>query len=80
MNGFLLDTNVPSELIRSRPEPRIGQWMYAQSEESLFLSAVSIGELRKGFVLLPAGRRRKQLEQWFDTDLVPPRRVAERTW
>jgi predicted nucleic acid-binding protein len=68
--AFLLDTNVPSELIRPRPEPRIGQWMFAQPEESLFLSAVTIGELRKGIVLLSAGKRRNQIEQWFEDDLV----------
>ena len=29
MNGFLLDTNIPSELIRTRPDPRVGNWVYA---------------------------------------------------
>ena len=54
MNGFLLDTNIPSELIRSRPDPRVSQWMYAQPEQLLFLSAVSIGELRRGFRVAPS--------------------------
>ena len=58
MSGFLLDTNIPSELIRTRPEPRVGEWVYSQDEESLYLSAVSIGELRRGFVILPKGKRR----------------------
>ena len=47
MSGFLLDTNIPSELIRARPEPRVGNWVYAKDEQSLYLSAVSIGELRR---------------------------------
>lgn len=69
--GFLLDTNIPSEQIRSRPESRVGEWMYAQSEESLFLSVVTTGELRKGLVLLAGGRRRTELERWFEIYLVP---------
>jgi predicted nucleic acid-binding protein len=32
VNGFLLDTNVTSELIRARPDPRVGNWVYAQDE------------------------------------------------
>ena len=71
MSGLLLDTNIPSELIRSQPELRIERWFYAQDEQSLFLSAISIGELRRGFMLLPAGKRRSQLEHWFHHDLVP---------
>jgi toxin FitB len=71
MSGFLLDTNIPSELIRTRPEPRVGNWVYAKDEQSLYLSAVTIGELRRGFVILPASKRRTELEQWFENDLVP---------
>ena len=71
MSGFLLDTNIPSELIRTRPEPRLENWFYAQDEQALYLSVVSIGELRRGFVLLPAFERRAALEQWFENDLVP---------
>ena len=71
MSGFLLETNIPSELIRARPDPRVGSWVYAQDEQSLYLSAVSIGELRRGFVILPSSKRRAELEQWFENDLVP---------
>jgi toxin FitB len=71
VSGFLLDTNIPSELIRTRPEPRVANWVYARDEQSLFLSVVSIGELRRGFVVLPASKRRTELEQWFENDLVP---------
>lgn len=71
MSGFLLDTNIPSELIRTRPDARVGNWVYAQDEQSLFLSVVSLGELRRGIVILPAGKRRSELEQWLDNDLAP---------
>ena len=71
MNGFLLDTNVPSELIRRRPDPRVGNWVYGRNEQLLNLSVVSIGELRRGFVMLPPGRQRTDLEWWFENDLLP---------
>jgi tRNA(fMet)-specific endonuclease VapC len=70
VNGYLLDTNVPSEFSRDRPEPRVVEWLKAQSPSILFLSAVTIGEIRKGLVVLPQGRRRTELELWFHTDLL----------
>jgi len=71
VSGFLVDTNVPSELIRARPESRVSNWVYAQDEESLFLSVITIGELRRGFVTLAPGKRRVELEHWFENDLLP---------
>jgi predicted nucleic acid-binding protein len=71
VSGFLLDANIPSELIRTRPDPRVGNWVYAKDEQSLYLSVVSIGELRRGLVLLPAGRRRTELVRWFENDVLP---------
>ena len=70
MNGYLLDTNVPSEFSRDRPESRVVQWLKTQPVATLFLSAVTIGEIRKGLVVLPQGRRRAELETWFHTDLL----------
>jgi toxin FitB len=71
VNGFLLDTNIPSELIRTRPDTRVGNWVYAQDEQALYLSVVSVGELRRGFVVLPASNRRAALERWFENELLP---------
>jgi predicted nucleic acid-binding protein len=70
VNGYLLDTNVPSEFSRDRPEPRVVAWLKAQPPTTLYLSAVTIGEIRKGLVVLPQGRRRFELEAWFHTDLL----------
>lgn len=50
MSGFLLDTNIPSETVRLRPEPRVTEWIAKQANETLFISVVSIGELRRGFI------------------------------
>lgn len=70
MTGFLLDTNIPSELIRSRPEPRVIEWVDQQADQRLFLSVVSVGEFRRGFTILPASGRRTKLEQWFENELL----------
>lgn len=71
MSGFLLDTNVPSELIRTLPEPRVKHWVASRDQGALFLSVVTIGEFRRGFALLPDGKRRRQLELWFENHLMP---------
>ena len=70
MSGFLLDTNVLSELIRPRPEPKVAAWMEA-TEESLFrLSVLTLGEIRKGINSLPGSSRRTALESWLNHDLL----------
>lgn len=69
--GFLLDTNIPSELTRPMPEPRVKAWVAAQETSSLHLNAIVAGELRKGVSLLPLSRRRTQLERWLENDLLP---------
>lgn len=71
MSGFLLDTNVPSELIRPRPEPRVADSLEATDDGQLFLSVVTVGELRKGFTILPESKRRTFLEGWLQNDLLP---------
>jgi predicted nucleic acid-binding protein len=70
VTGYLLDTNVPSEFSRERPEPRVVQWLKAQPVATLFISVVTIGEIRKGLVVLPQGRKRDELERWFHADLL----------
>lgn len=69
MSGFLLDTNVISELIRSNPDPKVTKWIDATNEELLFLSVLTLGEIRKGIVLLPRSARRSALEAWLRSDL-----------
>jgi predicted nucleic acid-binding protein len=69
MSGFLLDTNCISELVRTKPEPRVLAWMEAADEGVLYLSVLSLGEIRKGVAGLPQSRRRTQLETWLELDL-----------
>lgn len=72
MSGFLFDTNIPSETVKLRPDPRVMSWINAQPNPSIFISAMTIGELRRGFVTLPASEaeRPKRLEQWLEQDVM----------
>jgi len=71
ISGFLLDTNVPSELTNPVPDRRVASWVDTQENSNLYLSAVSVGEMRRGFALLPLGKRRRRLEDWFEKYLLP---------
>jgi toxin FitB len=68
-SGFLLDTNVISELMRPRPNHRVTTWVAATSEVLLHLSVITIGEIRKGIDLLDDNPRRAALQSWLDRDL-----------
>jgi predicted nucleic acid-binding protein len=88
MNGFLIDTNVISEILKTAPDANVKAWSQRQSKDLLFLSVVSIGELRKGVAILPAGARRTQLEMlieaqvlvWFQSRILPVTRAIAERW
>ena len=69
MSGFLLDTNVISELVKVKPEPKVTRWIENTDETLLYLSVLTLGEIRKGISFLPLSRRRVALEAWLDHDL-----------
>lgn len=71
MAGFLLDTNVPSQLTRPQPDPRVEKWLDDADDELLYVSVVSLGEILKGLTVLPAGKRRDQIQCWLDETLRP---------
>jgi predicted nucleic acid-binding protein len=71
VTGFLLDTNVPSELTRPQSDPHVEDWLDAVDDERLFFSVVSLGEMLKGLTVLPASRRRQELQHWIDGTLRP---------
>lgn len=71
MSAFLLDTNVISELLKPRPEPRVTSWIETTDESLLYLSVLTLGEIRQGIAALPQSRRRATLEAWLETDLRP---------
>jgi len=63
--SFLLDTNVISEWVKPRPEPRVVAWLADVDEDRVFISVVTVAELRHGIERLPAGRRRERLDEWL---------------
>ncbi len=69
MSGFLLDTNCISEVVRSKPESRVLEWMQAADETLLYLSVLTLGEIRKGLAWLPQSKRRTHLESWLEVEL-----------
>jgi predicted nucleic acid-binding protein len=69
--SFLLDTNVVSEPTRRQPEPRVIEWMAAQPDETLFISALTLGELRRGILLLDEGKKRRALLRWLEQEIEP---------
>jgi predicted nucleic acid-binding protein len=71
MSGFLLDTNVPSELTRPKPDTGVVEWLESADDESLYFSVVSLGEIVKGVSLLASGRKRDDLKQWLESTLRP---------
>ena len=88
MAGFLLDTNVLSEFSRARAaDERVDGWLKATPEETLFASVLTFAEIRRGIELLPAGKRRDQLEEWqgdletsFASRLLPVTRDIADRW
>jgi predicted nucleic acid-binding protein len=71
MNGFLLDTNIPSEMTRPRPQPSVSAWLDDADDDRLYFSVVSLGEILKGVTLLSESKRRRQLQRWLDETLRP---------
>lgn len=69
MSGFLLDTNVLSELIKPKPDAKVVQWIEGTNEASMFLSVLTLGEIRRGIARLRTGTRRGRLESWLQVDL-----------
>lgn len=68
---ILLDINVVSEPLRPAPEARVIEWLDAQALETLYLSAMTVAELRAGVALLPAGKRRAALHENLEKNVLP---------
>jgi tRNA(fMet)-specific endonuclease VapC len=68
--SYLLDTNVISELVARQPNPRVVQWIDSLDPGSVYLSVITIGELRKGIEKLPTSKRKEALRDWLNDDLL----------
>jgi toxin FitB len=66
---ILLDTSVVSQRIKAQPDERIVRWASALPESGMFLSVISLREIRFGIEMMPEGRRRDGLETWLSVDL-----------
>lgn len=71
MTGWLLDTNVISELRRPRPKARVVAFVAAQPLEQLFVSAVTFAEIRFGIEMVSDPIRRAELNDWLDNRVRP---------
>ncbi len=67
---FLLDTNAISEWVKPQPNPGLVAWMEGVDEDRVFISAVTLAELRYGVDRLPAGAKRKRLDLWLREELL----------
>jgi toxin FitB len=74
--SFLLDTNVVSEWVKPRPNPGVVTWLAEADEDRIFISVITLAELRYGIERMPAGNRRKRLDDWLCNDM--PLRFEDR--
>ena len=65
MRRYLLDTNVISNATKPTPSQALVDWMSERHDQDLFVSALTIGEIRRWVLEMPAGNRRRALEEWF---------------
>ena len=68
---ILLDTNVVSEGMKQAPNPAVIAWLNAQAWATMYLSAITVAELRVGIARLPAGKRRAMLHERLETEVLP---------
>jgi hypothetical protein len=86
--SFLLDTTVVSEWVKLRPNPGVVTWLAQADEDLLFMSVITLAELRYGIERMQAGARRRRLDEWlrselplrFDARILPIDRVVAELW
>lgn len=71
MTGWLLDTNVLSELRRPKPHRRVVAFVAGQPLDLLYISSVTLAEIRFGIELVPDVTRRAELNNWLASDVRP---------
>lgn len=65
MTRYLLDTNIIINIVKPQPSAALIDWMAAQQDDDLFISALTIAEIRRGILEKPRGKKRDALEVWF---------------
>jgi predicted nucleic acid-binding protein len=74
----LLDTNIISNVTKPAPSESLVAWMAEQADGDLFVSAMTVAEIRRGILEKPAGKKRRELERWFSGPDGPQRLFAGR--
>ena len=67
--SYLIDTNVLSELRRKEPNPCVVAWFEERPATTLYVSVLTLGEIRKGIEALGKSKRKLKLLDWFETEL-----------
>ncbi len=62
---YLLDTNIISNILKQQPSATLMAWLSEQADDALFISSLTVAEIRRGILDKQAGKRRTQLEAWF---------------
>ena len=65
MSRSLLDTNIISNVTKPVPSEALVGWMAKQADDDLFISSLTVAEIRRGILEKPAGKKRRELERWF---------------
>ena len=65
MSRYLLDTNIVSNVTKPQPSESLVAWMAEQADGDLFISSLTVAEIRRGLLEKPSGKKRKELERWF---------------
>ena len=68
--NYILDTNVISELVAERPDPNVVRWIDNVDYQAVYLSVITVGELKKGIAKLPDSQRKTVLDTWLMGDLL----------
>ena len=67
--AFLVDTNILSETMKPSPDPAASRWMFETEQNKIYLSVVTMAEIRRGVDQMDHGRRRQRLEEWLTGEL-----------
>ena len=65
MTRYLLDTNIISNVVKPQPSDSLLSWMSMQRDEDLFIASLTVGEIRRGILEKPRGKKRDILDLWF---------------
>ncbi len=67
--SYLLDTNVVSEIVKRNPAPSVMQWLEKIPNDLIYISVLTIGEIRKGIEKIPDKKRKEKIKLWLEIEL-----------